>query len=105
MRPVILQEIMSWLKNENERTPCKEQRISFANWKLTISSIMPQQSAGSNACALYIIAAADILSSGGEVRFPLLIEKFWKKKVAETWLQSAILILVRRTRSNMMCEC
>jgi len=84
MRPMILQEIMSWLKNENERTPREEQRISFANWKLAISSIMPQQSAGSNACGLYTMAAADILSSGGEVSFinRELLEKEGRRNMA-----------------------
>lgn len=64
-RPMALQEIYGFLLHHDISQDASK-RIETKDWKLILSSSMPQQSAGSNACALYTSAVSDVLSVGGQ---------------------------------------
>ena len=65
-RPMALQEIYGFLSNQNNSQDASK-RIEMKGWKLILSSSMPQQSVGSNACALYTSAVSDVLSMGMDI--------------------------------------
>ena len=65
-RPMALQEIYGFFSNQNKSQDASK-RIEMKDWKLILSSSMPQQRTGNNACALYTSAVSDVLSVGKHI--------------------------------------
>ncbi|GFH61424.1 predicted protein [Chaetoceros tenuissimus] len=65
MRPLVSQQVLCVLQEENERT-VDDRKINLQEWELILSSKLPQQGSGNN-CALYTAAVCDILSTEGSI--------------------------------------
>ncbi|GFH45414.1 predicted protein [Chaetoceros tenuissimus] len=65
MRPLVSQQVLCVLQEENERT-VNDRKINLQEWELILSSKLPQQGSGNN-CALYTAAVSDILSTEGSI--------------------------------------
>jgi len=85
MRPMIVQELFRFISLENQRTAALENQVDISNWKLFLSREIPQQSPGTNACALFTAAGSDILSSGGDLSMidGVTLERQGRRRIAE----------------------
>lgn len=56
--------LYNFFQSGNDRKRPKQRMLDLKDWNLVLSSDMPQENPGSNACGLFTTAGCDIVSSG-----------------------------------------